>query len=303
MIVSTDATSEHRIQPFDLQRQEALERGRLRKLGPVLEVMAHRIAGSLTSTLRLSVRVEVGDLEQKTWEEYSNSLPDPTFLTSVTVIPFGGRVVLHLPPDLSMTIVELRLGGDGRGPHPARILTEIEQRLVGEVATQAIEEMPSAFAPVIAIGLGQISSVTSSTFLQALKPTEMCLLVKLSIEIGEIPAYDFSVCLPLIVLLPILDSLERLETQIAEGDEASSQADLADRIVSVPVDATVCFPEIQLSPGELLSLAPDDIVRLHVHQGVPLVLRVGGVPYCQVVATSRGKRLAAMVTEIDKEKR
>ena len=59
----------------------------------------------------------------------------------------------------------------------------------------------------------------------------------------------------------------------------------------------MCFPDIVLSPDELLSLVPGDVVGLHHQSGAPLLLRVGGVPFCSIVATNRGKRLAGLVVE------
>lgn len=286
-----------RVRPYDFQQQEALDRGRLRRLNPVLEVLAHRIAGALTSTLRQSVRVEVGELDQQRWEVYTGELPEPTFLCSATVTPFGGRIILHLPLAFSLALVELRLGGTAKGEQPQRPLTEIEQRLVSEVAHQALSEMPPAFAPVLSMGLGALSSVSSSMFLQAVKPTEICLLIALRAEVGDVGTFDASLCLPITVLLPILDALERLDKVETAPETDASQGTIRQRLLETPVDAVICFPDIELSPEELLSLVPGDIVPLHHAQGAPLLLRVGGVPFCNVVATNRGKRLAGLVVE------
>ena len=65
--------------------------------------------------LRTPVKVDIGELEQQRWEEYVNGLPDPTFLTGATVVPTGGRIILHLPLPLAMALVEIRLGGTGHG--------------------------------------------------------------------------------------------------------------------------------------------------------------------------------------------
>lgn len=286
-----------RIRPYDFQQQEALDRSRLRRLNPVLEVLAHRIAGALTSTLRQSVRVEIGELDQQRWEVYTAELPEPTFLCSAVVTPFGGRIILHLPLRFALALVELRLGGPGRGEQPQRPLTEIEQRLVSEVAQQALAEVPPAFAPVLSMGIGALSSVASSMFLQAVKPSEMCLVIALRSEVGDVGTFDASLCLPITVLLPILDALERLDKVEAAPETDASHASIRQRLMEAPVDAVMCFPDIDLSPEELLSLVPGDIVPLHHAQGAPLLLRVGGVPYCNVVATNRGKRLVGLVVE------
>jgi flagellar motor switch protein FliM len=286
-----------RIRPYDFQQQEALDRGRLRRLNPVLEVLAHRIAGALTSLLRQPVRVEVGELDQRRWETYTADLPEPTFLCSATVTPFGGRIVLHLPLEFALTLVELRMGGSGRSGQPQRALTEIEQRLVSEVAQQALGEIVPAFAPVLTLGIGALASVSSSMFLQAVKPTEMCLLIGLRVDLGDVGSFDTSLCLPITVLLPILDALERLDRVESAPDTGETHGNVRQRLLETTVDAAVCFPDIQLPSGDLLTLAPGDVVPLHHPVGSPLLLRVGGVPFCHVVATSRGKRLAGLVVE------
>lgn len=288
---------ERRVRPYDFQQQEALDRTRLRRLVPVLEVLAHRIAGSLTSTVRQSVRVEVGELEQQRWEVYTNELPEPTFLSSATILPFGGKIVMHLPLAFALALVEIRLGGSARSDQPARPLTEIEQRLVSEVAQQALAELPPAFAPVLNLGVGAISSVASSMFLQAVKPSETCLLIAMRVEVGDVGTFDTSMCVPITVLLPILDALERLDKVDNGGETDSMQGHLRERLLEAPVEAVMCFPDIVLSPEELLSLVPGDVVGLHHQSGAPLLLRVGGVPFCSIVATNRGKRLAGLVVE------
>ncbi len=294
-------TGQRRIRPYDFQQQEALDRSRLRRLTPVLEVLAHRIAGALTSLLRQSVRVEVGELDQQRWEVYTAALPEPTFLCSATVTPFGGRIVLHLPLAFATTLVEIRMGGTGRGEQPQRALTEIEQRLVSEVAQQALGEIPPAFAPVLSMGIGALASVSSSMFLQAVKPSEMCLLISLRVEIGDVGGFDVSLCLPITVLLPILDALERLDKVDTAPEGEASHGNVRQRLLDTTVDVAVCFPDITLSPADLLSLAPGDVVALHHPSGAPLLLRVGGVPFCHVMATNRGKRLAALVVETQEE--
>jgi flagellar motor switch protein FliM len=289
--------SERQVHLYDFQRRDALERARLRLLQPILEVMTHRIAGSLTSALRTPVKVDIGELEQQRWEEYVNGLPEPTFLTGAMVVPTGGRIILHLPLSLAMTLVEIRLGGTGGSAVPERSLTEIEQRLVTEVAHGVLAELPPAFSPAMEITIGAISSVSSGSFLPGSTPSEMCLQIGLQLELNESHTEAASLCVPLVVLLPILDAIERLDKveMAEEGGAASSR--LRDRLHDTDVEVRVHWPEVLLSPDELLSLVPGDVVPLHRARDLPIVLSVGGAPYCAVVPTSRGKSIACMVTE------
>jgi flagellar motor switch protein FliM len=293
--------TQRQVRPYDFQHQEGLERGRLRRLTPVLEVVAHRVAGSLTSVLHTPVRVQVGELEQQRWEHFANELPEPTFLTGATVSPFGGRIVLHLPTALAFALVEIRLGGSGAAPGPDRQLTEIEQRLVGEVAVSSLEELPLAFAAVVSFSLGAMSSVTSPMLMQAAKPTEMCLTIGLNFDLGDGGAHDASICVPLSVLLPMLDSLERINQVQSRGDSERVLEDIRARLLDAPIEARICFPDFALSSAELSSLVPGDVLGLGSRPGSALSMRVGDAPYCDVLPTAQGKRLACIVVDTHEE--
>lgn len=290
--------TERRIRVFDFQQQEALDRGRLRRLQPVLEVLAHRVAGALTSTLRVPVHVSIGELEQRRWEHYTNDLPEPTFLASATVTPLGGRIVLHMPIDLAMAMIEIRLGGSPQHHSLERPLSEIEQRLVSEVAQAALAEFPPAFAPFMTLGVGAVTNVASSLFLHAASPTEGCLVIELKLGMGEEP-HTCTLCVPLSILLPILDALERLDKANAATEDHGA-VDLRARLFEAPLEVSVSFRELWLSPEEICSLAPGDVVGFHTDPKAPLLLTVGGIPFCEVVPTVQGRRLACMVID-DKE--
>ena len=296
---SPASAADVRVRPYDFQRQETLERSRLRRLDPILEVLAHRMGGSLTSRIRTPVRVEPAGVEQVRWEEYAEALPEPTFLTSATVTPLGGRVVLHLPIALCLSVVEVRLGGTGTTQIPDRSLTEIEQALVADVADAALAELPSAFAPVLPLSLGATTSVSSSVFLQVAKPTEYCAVVTLRVTVGDVAPVDATLCVPFTVLLPVVDALERLDSVDEPSRNEQVVAQLRERLLQCHVDVAVSFPPVSLGSDELLALAPGDVIPLRREQGSPLQFTVAGAPLCEVVPMARGKRLACVIVDAD----
>ena len=288
------------IRPYDFQRHEALDRSRLRRLTPVLEVAAHRITQALASIVRASVRVEVGELEQKRWEVWANSLPEPTFIATATVTPVGGRAAIHLPLALAYAVVELRLGGSISGVAPERPLTDIELRLFMETAEAVLGELFEALQVVVPMSIGPLASSNSPMLIQMPNPAEISLLVNFNMLIDETLESAAAICLPLSILLALLDALERVDmAQLNERDSVVNQ--VRERLLDAPVDLSVSFPEIVLSTDELLSLAVGDVISLQRPEGLPLRLSVGDVHYCDVVPTTNGKRLACMVVEQSQE--
>ena len=287
---------ERQIRPYDFQRHEAMDRSRLRRLSPVLEVAAHRVTQALTSIVRTSVKVEVSEVEQMRWEVFANALPEPTFLATATVTPIGGRVGLHVPLPFAQAVVEMRLGGTVSGTVAERALTDIEQRLFGEAADAILAETFQALSVVVPMTTGPLSTTSSAVLVQMPNPAEIYLLVHLKTVIEEASEFEAVVAFPLAVLLALLDALERIENaELSEPDSVA--AEVRARLLEAPVDVTISFPEIVLSTDELLSLSVGDVISLQQPEGVPLRLNIGGLHFCDVVPTTKGKRLACMVVE------
>ncbi|MDA8034477.1 MAG: FliM/FliN family flagellar motor switch protein [Actinomycetota bacterium] len=284
------------VRPYDFQRHEAMDRSRLRRLAPVLEVGAHRMNQTLSSIVRASVRVEVGELEQMRWEVWANALPEPTFLATTVVAPVGGRLTLHVPLPLAHAIVELRLGGNPSKMVPERSLSEIELRLFGEAAEAILGEMIEALKVVMPLGISPLSVSSSAVLLQMPNPSEICMLVHLKITLEEESEFETVMTVPLSVLLALLDALERIDiSELREPDSVGEE--VRARLLDAPVEVSVSFPEVVLSTDELLSLSVGDVIALQQPEGLPLRLNVDGNHFCDVVPTTKGKRLACMVVE------
>lgn len=284
------------VRPYDFHRDEAMDRSRLRRLNPVLEVAAHRVTQALTGIVRAAVRVEIDELEQKRWEAFANTLPEPTFIATAAVTPVAGRIALHVPLELTSSVVELRLGGSLSEVTPERPLSEIELRLFMEVAESIVSEVIESFRSVVPMAVGPLSASSSALLVQMPNPTEIRLLINMKVSIEDAPESTVVMCFPLAVLLVILDALERVDTfQLAGVDSVVGQ--VRERLLEAPLELTVSLADIVLSADEVLSLSIGDVLPLQRAEGLPLHLNVGGQYYCDVVPTTQGKRLACMVVE------
>ncbi len=282
---------------YDFRLPETLDRSQLRWLRLMFDAFAHRISGVLTSRLRAPVSVALGEFDQQSWDDYSNALPEVTCLVGVTLQPLPGRVTMHLPLPLAMVIVDLRLGGTGKGVFPGRALTEIEQRLIGEVAQGIMEELPAVFQPVIPLQVSSLSQVGSVQLLPAIRSTDMCLVSALSLELGDGLQFPLSVCFPFSVIHPILDVLRNREIDEAPTERSGTEEAVVSRILQTAVEARVQFPTTSLTPAEFLHLSVGDVVRLPYEQGASLSLTVGGQHQLDVLPTVHGKRLACIVID------
>lgn len=291
------AAESSRIREFDLHRQETVERARLRRLQPILETVAHRVGSSLTSAIRQPAHVEFVAFEQRTWEEHSSSLPDPTFVSSAVLLPLEGRVVMHLPVPLVLELLDFYLGGDGVNQPDRSQLTEIERTIIGSITELIWNELPPPFATLVALNVALIQNSSSALLVQVGRPGVMCLAVELSIAIADHEPETILLSIPLTVLLPVLDQIEH--HQGGEGmDGLIDRQEARRRILAVPIDLKVCYPPVGLTPAELLSLRVGDVVHLDqetMEGPYELQLMVQDVPFGTGVLVENGSKLACTV--------
>ena len=293
-----------RVRRYDFRNQEAIDRGRIRKLQPVFEAAAHRMAGALSANLRQPVHLTVEGYEQVPWEQYAQSMEDPTFLASSAVIGLDGRLIVHVPAELVLALVEVLLGGRGDDQPDRLALTDLEFSLMSTLVDDMLAALPSAFDAFIEIGIGVVQKLRSTIYLKVGRPGEVCLMIQLNVVIGEGRTRSLHLCFPLAVLHPILEAFERL--QQAEGfDGGFRMANAEERLMSVPVDLRVAYPPVGLTTTEVLGLRVGDVIPLHLdkddgHSHLDVV--AGGHRIGKGVLVEQGKRLGCTITSWREER-
>ncbi len=282
---------------YDFRKPTGLARTDLRNLQLILEVFTHRVGGSLTAGLATPVHMVLGDIHEETWDEYSSSLPEPTCVASLPLPPLPGRLFMHIPLPLAFAFVDLRLGGKPSGFAVDRALTDIEQELVRSVVDAVASELPPAFASLMTFRSGSATIVSGVRFLQGPGANEMCAVASLEISGGEKWTGSLSMCMSLGTLRPVVEAMELQELEgedLADPTQAQTMADLVEEI---PVDLSLQFPSVVLTPAELLSLEVGDVIPLDYEREKPLVLEVGREPLLAAIPTTRGRRLACVIVE------
>lgn len=291
------AAESPRIRVFDLHHQETVERARLRRLQPILETVAHRIGSSLTSAIRQPAHVEFVSFEQKTWEEHSAALPDPTFVSSAVLLPLEGRVVMHLPVNLVLELLDFYLGGDGMNQPDRSQLTEIERALVGTLTDIVWSEIPPPFATLVGLNVALVQNSSSALLVQVGRPGVMCLVVEMSVTLGDHATETILLSLPPTVLLPVLEQIEHHQNADGMGG-AVDRKEARRRILAVPMELKVSYPSIGLTPTELLGLRVGDVIHLDQEPTTgpsELALVVQDTPFGTGVLVENGNKLVCTV--------
>jgi flagellar motor switch protein FliM len=289
------------VQPYDFRHPTKLSRDNARVMQMVYDGFARRLTTVFTSALRQVCHVSVGDITQRSYEEYIAGLASPTLLVPMSLTPLHGTGVLEFSLPVALGAIDHLLGGPG-GPQPTRTLTEIEVGLVGGLLDQMVATFRHAFDPVVALASGAGAIEYNPQFLQAAAPTDAMVTGEFALHIGREKS-RLTLCLPLAPLLPRLDAQFPGDRSGAgqDGSAATAARRLRARLGDVPVDVSARFAPVRIPSDRLLSLRPGDVIPLPHRVGAPLRIHVGDRPFAAAVAGRSGSTLAALIVDNPQE--
>src|SRR5437867_6515346 len=104
---------------YDFRRPDRIAKDQLRSIHLLHDNFARNLASSLSGYLRAYVIVNLVSVEQLSFAEFTQCLQSPTVLVSLGMKPFDGNAVMELNPSLVFPLLEMLLGGNGKGgPYP-----------------------------------------------------------------------------------------------------------------------------------------------------------------------------------------
>ena len=302
-IVQTAKSTRRRSGPqsYDFRRPNKFSREHVRALQIVNETFARQVANVLASTLRAVSQVTVSGIEQLTYDEYIRSTEAPTYLAILSLDPLPGAGILHIPLPVAMSAIDRLLGGSGAGSYPKRPLTDIEAGLVRGLTQRILRELSYAFESLVSIDAQLVVQESNPQFAQVAAPTEMVVVATFDMRIGDQTGVA-TLCLPFSSLQNVLDNFVGKSHYGHEPERRiESEQKISSQLRNATVDVSVAFNPISLSSGEIVGLAPGDVVPLQHRVDSPLTVTVAGVPCYTAVAGRKGKRLACLVVDPNTE--
>jgi flagellar motor switch protein FliM len=143
---------------------------------------------------------------------------------------------------------------------------------------------------------------TNPGFVQVVAPNESCGVIDFNITINEIPG-EMSVCLPYLVVEPIVDKLSTSEWftvgKKASTDETRAQMTEVVKDMQVPIKAMV--GSSTLTMNDLMAMEKETVVRLDNKTDAPLEIQVGKSKKFLARPGLMGKRKVVKIVGTDQQ--
>ena len=274
------ATRDTQVQPYDFKRPERVSKEQMRSLESLHETFSRNFGAGLSGHLRTIVEVSIISIEQMTYSEFLQLLPNPTCMQVLSCQPLEGSMILEINPLIIFPIIDRLLGGGNEAAFiPDRALTDIETTLVRCIIERATDTLREAWMPVTEIDFQAVRSESNPAMVQIVPPNEVVVVMGFEIGTGGRSGM-MSLCIPFNVIEPIMSEFSGHNWSVynrSDEDQTSKQR-LATSIGGTVVELTAYLAETTITLSELMQLKPGDILKTDKSANSDLQITVNGQP-------------------------
>jgi flagellar motor switch protein FliM len=280
---------------YDFRRPTKLSREHVRVLQIAQEAFARQATTILTTFLRAGARLELNGIEQFSYDDYVQTLPNPVFISTFSLEPLAGKGMLAYPLDIAMAIVDHMLGGSGTADQPSRPMTAMETTISNHLLGRLLDEFAASFATITEIQPALLGHEYNPQLAQAASGSDTVMVASYSMAVGSREG-EATLVLPFSSFAQALNnaaSPQLSESALAKRKRAAEA--LTARLNLVPVDVSVRFAPLTVSSADLLSLAVGDVLLLRHPPDAPLEVTTNDVTFAYAIASNHRRRLAASI--------
>ena len=201
-----EKADERNLKVYDFKRPDKFSKDQLRAIQMIHEAFARQLTTVMSTLIRSIVSAEVASVDQLAYEEFLNSLVQPTVIGMIEMHPFDGNMLLEINPNLVFAIIDRMLGGKGNFTGKLRELTDIEKTVIERVLMRMLELLEDSWSTVVDVRFRFESMESNPFFVQICSPRDMVLLVILKLKVGDLEGM-MSLCFPYFLMEPIVDKL------------------------------------------------------------------------------------------------
>src|SRR5713101_5734074 len=171
------------VQPWDIRQAGQIGSEQMRAINQLHEVFARNLTASVGAYLGIAFDCSLVSAEHLTYREFLQRLPETPYLASCDLLPMGAVAVQQLDLSVAFPVIDLLLGGEGKGGDLGREITEIEEQILESVMRIICRELQTSWQ---AIGLefkfGQRQTVAHAERLMVPEEKNLCLSLEVKME-------------------------------------------------------------------------------------------------------------------------
>ena len=289
-----------KVKVYDFKRPDKFSKDQIRTLYMLHESFARMLNTYMSSHLRTLVNVDVASVEQLTYQEFVQSLANPSVITILGVPPLKGNIIFEISTEIAFAYLDRVFGGDGSTNMKTRVLTEIEDAVMRRFVNSAMDRFKEAWSSVTPMNPILEATESNPQFTQIVPPNDMVVIVTMQTKLGEVEGM-MNICIPYLVLEPIMSKLTTtfwVAASAAKDDKVEHTELIRKTLNRTLVPFVVEVGRVQITIREFLTLGFGDVLQLNtkVKEDFPCMIGTNAKFLCR--PGTFGKKMAVQITQV-----
>lgn len=260
------ATKQPTVTLCNFRQAGLVSREQLRSVSMLHDTFAKNLTHSLGAYLRGEFEVNLVSVEQLTFNEFLQHVPEVNYVTSVNLRPLDALAAVELDLPLAFPIIDLLLGGNGHAKAEVREVTEIEEEILGSVMQVICRELQTTWQPVLQLDFRIDQRQRQAQILRLMTPNERILSLSFEIRMSEVGGL-LNVAFPAVASNALLRKLAQEGSYRKQRGASGGSLHLRDRLERCRFLTELVLPPSPIPAKKLLSM--------HVGQILPLLHKIG----------------------------
>lgn len=267
-----------KVRSYDFRRPIKLSKEYISTLYMIFENFS-KIAGNLLSTqVRTNVNIELGAVEQVSYDEFIRSIPKTTLMGIFRSKPLSGVQIIEMNPQFCLQVIELMCGGTNssyiKNASKKEKFTDIELGILEEMVMGLLKSFEASWREIIDIKTDLDLLETNPQLVQNMSPNEPVILISFTADIFNNKSF-INICIPYV---SFENTIEKLSFKNwFDFEKESNEKDkeiLSERIMSSVVNLEVILGKSTITVDDFLQLEIGDILQLDIKTVDPLKMYV-----------------------------
>jgi flagellar motor switch protein FliM len=279
------------VEPYNFSKAGQISKDQLHAISMLNDLFARNLTHNLSAWLRSRFQVNLVSAEQIPFNDFLLRIPEVNYVSSVRLEPLGALSVLQLDLTLAPPIVDLLLGGEGKGG-ALRELTDIEESILGSVVEIICRELTAAWQPVgLSFNFERRQMQTQVARVMSVNEKTLCL----SFEVRTPQSSGLlNLAFPAVVSNTILRRLTS-DWGRRRRHAPESLARMEASAKRIRFGGTLQLPSVRLPASAIENLEPGMVLRFDLLGTAEAEWRVGGQRLASAQAIRQGVYRAARI--------
>ncbi|XOQ49328.1 MAG: flagellar motor switch protein FliM [Eubacteriales bacterium] len=301
-----EQTTGPKIKEYDFMSPKKFTREQLKLLDNVFDSVSRMFSLQLAGMLRSACQMEILQVEEEEFREFNNALGDSILVAIIGMNSEENRiddkpVLVEMSRQISFSIMDRLLGGNGMGYDIERDYTDIELSLLEYVFKQLLPLMDNAWGNYMEIHHSLDMIETNSRLMQLVQPDEAVAIIAIEVTIENLKG-NINVCLPASSLEEVFRVFNSKYVKMPKKEDPSVEQQRKSGIMHAlkgsPLTISAMLGKTEISLKDLLNLQAGDIIPLNTRVDQDsIVLEVEGLPWFTGVIGTKQKKYAVKINK------